>query len=81
MSPQELHNITTVINALVAMKWSLICMAICLCGIFLHLLLKEQPAWWRSFSKKKKKVQKKKLSSLEKMKQDLRNAERPRGDD
>ena len=80
MSPQELHNITTVINTLVSIKWSLICIVVCLWGVCLYFLSKEIPVWWHSFDKKKKKPSKKKLSSLERMKRDLRNAERPRQD-
>jgi len=77
MSPQELHNITTVINALVGIKWSLISIAVLLWGLAVYFLLKEIPIWWHSFDKKKKKPN---LSRLEQMQKDLRDAERPRRD-
>jgi hypothetical protein len=58
MTPQEIHNITTVINALVAIKWALICIAVNTWGISLYFLLKEIPKWWHSFDKEKSNLEK-----------------------
>jgi len=54
MSSQEIHNITTVINSLVSIKWALICIAVSLWGLTVFFLLKEIPIWWKSFDKNKK---------------------------
>tara|TARA_B100001123_G_C15257417_1_gene1005238 strand:- start:711 stop:920 length:210 start_codon:yes stop_codon:yes gene_type:complete len=53
MSSQEIHNITTVINALVGIKWALICIAVSLWGLTVFFLFKEIPKWWQSFDKNK----------------------------
>jgi|TARA_Y100000310_G_C20614212_1_gene779726 hypothetical protein len=34
-------------------KWALICIAVSLWGLTAYLLLKELPAWWHSYDKKK----------------------------
>lgn len=41
-----------------AIKWTLICIAISLWGLTAYLFLKEFPAWWRSFDKKKNNLNK-----------------------
>jgi hypothetical protein len=77
MDAQELHNITTVINALVGIKWALICIAVSLWGLTAYLFLRVSVEWWSSFDKKKK-PHPKKFSSLEQMNKDLEGATRPR---
>ena len=75
MSQQELHNITTVINALVSIKWSLICIAVSLWGITGYFFTKEFSKWWESFDKKKNE---KKPFNLDQMNKDLEASTRPR---
>ena len=74
MDAQELHNITTVINSLIGIKWALICIAVSLWGLTVFLFLKEFKGWWCSFDKPKKK----KLFTLDQMNKDLMEATRPR---
>ena len=75
MSPQELHNITTVIDALVLIKWGIVSMAVSLWGMTAYFLLKEALVWWGSFDVKKKR---KKPFTLGQMRKDLEESTRVR---
>jgi len=75
MSPQELHNITTVIDALVLIKWGVVSMAVSLWVMTAYFFLKEALVWWDSFDVKKKR---KKPFTLDQMKKDLEGSTRPR---
>jgi hypothetical protein len=46
------------IEELSVIKWTLICIAVSLWGLTAYLFLKEFPAWWHSFDKKKKRKKK-----------------------
>ena len=75
MSPQEIHNITTVIDALVLIKWGVVSMAVSLWGLTAYFFSKEVLIWWRSFDRKKKE---KKPFTLEQMNKDLEGSIRAR---
>ena len=40
------------INDVVIIKWGVVCIAVSLWGVTVHLLLKEAVKWWRSYDKK-----------------------------
>ena len=46
------------IDALIAIKWSLICIAVSLWGLTAYFLLREIPKWWGSYDKKKNNLDK-----------------------
>tara|TARA_B100001105_G_C22001862_1_gene277685 strand:+ start:127 stop:354 length:228 start_codon:yes stop_codon:yes gene_type:complete len=60
------------LREIILIKWGVVCIAASLWGVTVYLLLKEIPEWWRSYNERKKKF------TLEQMKKDLANAERPR---
>jgi hypothetical protein len=49
MDREFLHNIMVI-------KWALVCMAVSMWGVTAYLFLKEFPAWWNSYDKKKNKL-------------------------
>ena len=53
MIPPELQPM---IDAIIAIKWALVCIAVSLCGVTIYLLLKEIPKWWKSFGEKEEKT-------------------------
>ena len=57
-------------------KWGVVCIAFSIWCFAIYFLGKEVPVWWRSFDKEQKK--KKEPFTLEKMKEDLAKATRPR---
>ena len=67
------ENWDKLLNEIVIIKWSVVCIAVSLWGVTVYFLLKEIPKWWCSFNKKKEKP-----FTLEQMKQDLKESTRRR---
>ena len=81
------ENWDELLKQVVIIKWSVVCIAVCLWGVAVYFLLKEIPKWWHSFDEKPKKEKpkevekKKKPFTLEQMNRDLAGATRYRDRD